>query len=49
MTKKEIAKIKKEWQEYKKSLMVKYPCEEGQKWKFTCPHHIRLDKMIEEM
>ena len=41
--------IKKEWEEYKNFLKIKYPSDEGDEWKFTCPHHRKLDEIIGEI
>ena len=41
-----IEKIKNEWKEYIKYLQEKYPAEEGKKWRLTCPHHQKIDDIL---
>ena len=43
-----IEKIKNEWKEYVKYLQEKYPVEEGQEWRLTCPHHQKIDDILNE-
>jgi hypothetical protein len=41
-----MEKFKSIWDEYKEFLMEKYPAKEGEEWKFTCPHHQKIDDLL---
>ena len=41
-----LAKIAEAWTDYKSFLMQKYPVNEGEEWQFTCPHHRRIDAIV---
>ena len=44
-----LKEIKKEWEEYKQTLIEKYPVEEGREWKFTCDHHKKIDEILKKV
>lgn len=41
-----LAEVSKAWSEYKAFLMHKYPSKDGEEWQFTCPHHRRIDSIL---
>lgn len=41
-----LEEIRKEWDLYKEELIVKYPAKDGDDWQFTCPHHIKIEKLL---
>jgi len=44
----QFERLKPLWDKYKSFLMKKYPSEEGEEWKFTCPHHQSIDDIMTE-
>lgn len=36
------------WEEYKQSLMEKYPANDGETWEFTCKYHQKIDDLIND-
>ena len=44
----QFERLKPLWGKYKSFLMKKYPSEEGEEWKFTCPHHQGIDDIMTE-
>jgi len=45
---KTIFEIRDAWEDYKDFLMEKYPTKEGEEWKWTCPHHQKIDDVLNE-
>ena len=36
------------WAKYRKFLMEEYPAEEGKDWEFTCEHHQKIEKILND-